>query len=293
MVAVPELQRPPPAVREHILQWYRDHQHTYARVWDRLDQVREKWSLLDREGKITLLKSSYVFSVMSVQTRVHIHEEWFIRVIHGEGVEESRVASGAGLGSRVAAMRETLADESLWDETVELLDDGHVDTAHKLLLDNAKWISTAKVPFTLANLGFTQKMCIDANIARLFAAERPETKSIESYEGLCADIRDTFPDLSEILKPYHLQWLLFDWQRFFRANSRGGIQTTRARGDMAIATHDVWFDTALGNVDRLRARLDRIPEETNGHAIEEDINGSIDAAIGRDVASSIESAVDD
>lgn len=287
--AVPDIDPPPQAVRDHVRQWYEDHEQTYVRVWSRLDEMREHYALQDDRGKKALLKLSYMNSVMSVQTPLYIHEEWFNRVVAGEGLEEAWDAAGAGLPMRIPAMRETLADYSLWDELVELLGMGDVDTAHKLLIDNAQWVSTAKAPFTLANLGFVEKMCIDSNVAKLMGMFRtPETKVVEKYEGLCADIRALFPDLAEILEPYELQWLIFDYQRFYQAGRKGGnVASTREQG-MAVAQHAIWFETALGNVDRIAARMDAIPFQTNG----ENPWAEIDEAFEDDLRELIQQEID-
>lgn len=306
-VVVPDIERPPEAVRDHIAQWYEDHQFTYAKVWERLDEVRAHWGRVDFDGKVALLKLSYINSVFSIQTAVHLHEEAFQRCIYGgEGFVEALRNSGAGLeNNKGPAMYETLADDSLWDEATELLIDGNVDTAHKLLIDNAKWLGTAKSPFTLANLGFTQKMCVDSNVANLMRAdEPPDTVDVAKYESLCADIQDMFPELSGDpynLDPYHLQWLIFDYQRFFRSG-KGRATAPRPRDkSKVIARHDIWFDTALSDISFIKSRMRELTArgkvETRSDAeidraiselarrerqqLQQEVEGDIEAAIRR------------
>lgn len=262
-VAVPEFEPPPKVVREHIGEWYDRHAQQYAKVWERLDQIRQLWNFLDHDEQVAMLQTSAIFAIYTILTPTPLAEAAFDDMMHGTTIAESRKKDrpipGAPAGKHNQMpewIYKSLVNYSMWDQAVSLLNSGHVDTAHKLLVDESTGLGSVKAGFTLAQLGFVQKMCIDGNLARLFGASQPETVDISKYEGLCADIRAAFPDLSEKLEPYQLQWLLFDWQRAFRSGE-GKVQRTDNPAD-PVATHDEWFKYALGDPAFLVRRMQEL-----------------------------------
>lgn len=308
----PEFERPPEAVRDHIAQWFEHHKGTYLRIWDKLDQIRERWSIASKEEKEALLKLSYINSVFSIRTPLHIHEEGFMRVMSGEELIPAMKNAGMGFvdkqeWSRAPKIYEAVSDDSLWANAVDFLDAGKIDLAHELLQADAGWLGAAKAPFTLANLGFVEKMCINGNVARLFRADPPRSRMKRpQYEKLCADIRDMFPELAEKLRPYELQWLLFDYQRFYRSGADGGPAPIAAQGGMAVAQHSAWFDVALGPIDHVVQRMEALTAEGKRRVeageiqtgvetadVERQIDAAIDRALQREVTEQMEAAMGD
>ena len=261
MAELPDYQKPPDAVVEHINQWYDPHRRRYTRVFDRLERMRQLWGRSSTRTREALLKFSYLNSVFSVQTPVERHERALRLVVRGRTPREALIEASAGhYDKKGSSTMQTLADDDLWNDVLGHLANDRIDAAHHRLLD-AGWLGTAKAPFTLANLGFVQKMCIDANVARVMKGTNPSQRiSVDEYEGLCADIQAMFPDLAEFLEPYELQWVIFDWQRFYRSNSEGGpARTADAPGDQAVAEHRIFFDAVFG---RRMTIVDRLEELT-------------------------------
>lgn len=270
VVAIPALGGIDDETRQEIRDWYEQHKFTYAKVWDRLDQIRDLWALYDHDERVALLKCSYIFTLMTQQTATHRAEEVFRRIMAGMSVREARSVPFAGKkpGKEMqytAWVYDSFASDH-WEEVVELLDSGKTDDAHKLLVDQTKGLRATKAGFVLANLGRVHKMCVDSNVAALLDAQhpdpekelknlQPETVDVSKYDQFCGEIQNFFPELSEALEPYHLQWLLFDFQRFHK---RGRGKSVGVTEDMAVATHDEWFEVALGDINHVKARMGTI-----------------------------------
>lgn len=240
----------PNDVRADIESHYRDHEVTYGNIWGQLDEIHGKFNAQSGEGKITLLKLSYINSVISVQCPLHIHEEALNRLLAGKSLNEalSRVNYN---GQKEKYLKETLRDDDIWQAILSDLESDGLDAAHKTAIDRLKFVGTVKVPFTFANLGFTGKMCLDANVCRLMGLEQPTTVVVSRYEEACDGVKGQFPTLTEELDAYELQWLLFDYQRFNRTGMSEEMKN-RLNVDKQITYHDSWFTAALEtSVDEL------------------------------------------
>lgn len=319
-IAVPEFEPPPQAVRDHIKDWYEEHSQQYAKVWSRLRDMQRLWPRLSYREQVAYLKLSTVFSIYTIQVNLPLAEAAFEDMMGGKPLYDSFADDQpgfdepAGLGpQKTDWIQRSLIQDAMWDQCVDLLNEGKVDTAHKLLVDQSVGLGSVKGAFTLANLGFVEKMCIDGNVARLFGADQPETVDISKYEGLCTDIKNAFPELSEILEPYELQWLVFDWQRTFR--SQGGKAQKTGDRMTEVATHDEWFGYALGNPTRIVRRMDELtqaairdqrnggpdippdvpePEPGPPEDVFEDIDAAVDTAVAHyRIETAIDRAVED
>lgn len=207
---------------------YLAHRDDYELIQNRLDQVREQFLSVPADMQIEMAQKSYTFAAISVQTPLPVHEAAYYRLWNGDPLENVREAlrSVNYNRSKEAAITEMLQAGDLWSEFVGLLASGGVDDAHRFLLRNVKYVSTAKAPFTLSMLGFTEKMCVDANMLTALGIEgRINTKSVERYDALCDWILSKFQSLSAELPPFLVQWVVFD--------------TVRDE----VAHHDVWFES--------------------------------------------------
>jgi len=232
------------ATRSEIVAHYRTHEATYQRIWGQLDTIRERFKKADRETKKDYLKLSYVNSVISVQTPLHIHEEAFRRILSGDGLERALERVNYN-GQKKKYLSQCLQEPDIWETLVTDYNERGLDTMHKTAIDRLKFVGTVKVPFMLANLGFTEKMCLDANVCRIMGIDsQPTTVVVDRYESLCTDVCDLFPVLEVELDPYHLQWVLFDYQRFNRTNMDPDT-ANRLDVETQVAHHEAWFDGAL------------------------------------------------
>lgn len=304
MVATPEYEAPPEELVDLVNNWYDTHRETYQWVWSQLDEMQKVWVNGDHQTRIGLLKGSFIFTLFTQRVVTDLAEESFLRVIEGDSVPTALSETGAGFHhSKTAKIYQSFWDDDLWDAVVDMIAAGQIDTAHQALIDNprVKGVATAKAAFVLANVGLTQKMCINSNVARLLGQEyeitgectsnddckekypdltapkciggscvsdpAPTTSKVDKYESLCADVQQFFPDLSRRMEPYHLQWLLFDLNRHFRFGDRTAnpkqIEDMTVPGTDAVATHTVWFDTAINRPERVASRMRTVTKEAD------------------------------
>lgn len=207
---------------------YQAHRDEYELIQNRLGFVRERFLRTDPEVQIEWLQKAYTFAAISVQTPLPIHEAAYVKLWAGDPLETVGLAlrSVNYNQSKEAAITRMLPRTDLWTELAGLLEAGEIDGAHQSLLRNVTYVSTAKAPFTLAMLGFTEKMCIDANVLNALGIRgRIETKSVGRYEEFCRWVRSRFSSLDAELPPFLVQWVIFD----------------TVRGE--VAHHDVWFES--------------------------------------------------
>lgn len=259
------IQAPPSEIVGDIILFYEDNKATYRGAWSRLDQVKNKYLSSPPDEQEAMIKASYVNAIISQQTQVHLHEEAWQRWIDGEPVTDAMKAGGVqyydqkGRGEfpgNVGWIHDGLANEAVWEMAREKLEMKKPNAAHEVLLDSATGLSQRKAPFTLANLGFTQKMCIDTNVGQLFRATVPDDMGATLYADVCREIVDWFPDefiSNENLRPYEVQWLVFD---FYRVHNvvfpNGGDEIRVERNDKPVAQHDIWFTSVTSQWPKTR-----------------------------------------
>lgn len=272
--AYPAAEFEPPAegdsIRNNIRIWFAEKEQQYAKTWDRLRQLRRRWGRLSFEERVSMLQLSTTFAIYTIMTPLSIAEAAFGAMMAGRTVEESlseplREAGGVTAGQH--NMKQEWIHRSIieipWDRVTGLLDDpsdtNAANRAQKILIDESVGLGGPKSGFVLANLGITQKLCIDGNVSNLFFSDRVNTVSIDRYEGLCSELVDWFPRLSEDLEPYEIQWLVFDFQRTHRLE--GGRQVRDPEAEQTVATHDAWFSYVLGNINTIVRRMRELEEE--------------------------------
>lgn len=240
--------------RDRITSHYRAHQEAYDKIWSNLDSVRTRFEAVDRDGKIPYLKLSYINAVVSIRTSVEAQEEALSQLMAGENSKAamSRVNYHRQKRKYIA---QSLEDAAAWTDIASLLKSGDVDAAHMTVLDRLKYIGPVKAPFVLAKLGYTQKMCIDGNVARIVGLDdHPSTNDVHEYEEICRTIRSQFPILSDRIEPFHLHWVIFDWMRNNRTD-RGRANKPSRQVD-PVTSHDAWFNAVLNSPSEIKRVVD-------------------------------------
>lgn len=232
-------------VRHRIVSHYEEHAEVYEELWTKLDTVHDRFRSGDREAKISYLKLSYINSVISVRSPVSQHENALNQLMVSRDLETA-ISSTIFYRTKLNAIRQSLDEEKVWRELANDLDSGSIDAAHRRALNHLRYIGPVKAPFILAKLGYTEKMCLDSNVVEALDLDRePSNLSLEKYNELCKNIQYEFPSLTKELEPFHLQWVIFDWQRL------GGSDNRADRGPTdkseKVTSHDAWFNAVLSD----------------------------------------------
>lgn len=193
---------------------YKDNRETYSRIRTKLDLLREDFLEADKRTQRRLLLDSYIFAAISVQTPLDIHEQAFHTYIrNGRELDNSDMKKVNYWKNKTQYIRETETKFVEIDAVIDLLQRGKIDAAHRKIADEFKGVSTKKAGFTLAMLGFTEKMCIDTNVRQMAGIPKEQEYEgvvISKYEAQCKEIRDSFNELDEEVSPFMVQWVLFD-----------------------------------------------------------------------------------
>jgi thermostable 8-oxoguanine DNA glycosylase len=201
----------------HATNHYRQNKSEYSEISERLDQTRKTFKEADTAEQIRMLQQSHSFAVISVQTPVEIHEDSFKKLWANdtplENIEDA-LSSVNYRNNKADYIRHSLTHGHLWANVVDMIKNDNIDKAHKYVLDNFKGVGPAKSPFTLAMLGFKQKMCIDANIINAMGMdEHVTTVVVDKYESICSKLREKMPTLNNNVSPFMWQWIVFSYQR--------------------------------------------------------------------------------
>jgi len=256
-----DMARPPKVIRDDIVRWLEMYLVEYSRIWDRLDKVRQNWSLTSYRGKEAMLQMSFTYALATQQVPLSEAERVFDRIMNGQTVTAAYMGESFNT-RRPQWMYRSISDSTLWMIVLNALLDGDNMTALDRLAEDAVGLRAKKASFALAQLGFTQEMCVDGNISDLISADIDTKIDIPQYRRVCANIQRMFPELTKrVREPYHLQWVLFDYQRHHRINASGtGVVTTDSS---PVATQDKWFEWATGNPARIVRRMDRLEREAD------------------------------
>lgn len=221
-------------IQANVTNHYRRNRDAYDKIRTKLSRVRKKFEKSGRSGKITMLQKAHWFAVLSIQASVDKHEEAFEKIAadydSGRPITWNMRSHAKSLNynnQKCDWIEYGIDHGNVFDTVAGMLSNNQVDDAHKYLIDNMKGVSSTKAAFMLAMLGYTEKMCIDTNIQQICEIPQSKTVVVSRYEEDCQQVKDTFKSLSDMVEPFMLQWILFDYQR----------------GN--ISTHDVWFDTIL------------------------------------------------
>jgi len=198
---------------------FRNNADHYTQIRAQLSATRQKFMDSDIGGKVRLLQKSHAFAVLSVQTPVSAHETAFRNLFsNGLPLSEQEIRDSINMTNyyknKASYIWDSLQKGRVWEEIANMLTNGNIDKAHKFTLDNVKGVGPAKAPFVLSMLGFSEKMCIDTNVAQIAEIEPPKTVVVEKYEKIVDGIKDQFKTLArETVDSFMFQWALFDFKR--------------------------------------------------------------------------------
>jgi thermostable 8-oxoguanine DNA glycosylase len=217
---------------------FRKHRDTYNTIRGRLLDARRSYTTAQPEERRERLVKAHSWSVISIQTPVEIHEEAFKQLWDNvntvtdidKNLPEA-LSSVNYKNNKEEYIREFANDQNAQEKIDSLIMNGELDKAQKYIIDNVRGVGTVKAPFMLGNNGFTEKMCVDANVISLTGVDKPNTVVVEKYNNICQDICQMFPALNKVLDPYVLQWCIFCYKR----NKDGRLN--------GVDTHDVWFES--------------------------------------------------
>lgn len=222
----------------HAVLHFRNHRDTYNQIRGRLLDARRSYKNGSQEERRRRLVKAHSWSVISIQTPVEIHEDAFKQLWSGvDSMDDmlenlpSALESVNYRNNKESYIREFATDTEKQNDVDSLIMSDELDKAQKYIIDNVKGVGTVKAPFMLGNNGFTDKMCVDANVISLTGVEKPETVVVEKYNKICENICQMFPALNSTLDPYVLQWVIFCYKR----NKDGRLD--------GVDTHDVWFES--------------------------------------------------
>lgn len=196
------------------IDFYREHKEEYSKISERLDKINNKFLDADQETQRRMLLDSYIFSVLSVQTPVDIHEEAFRSIKNGSDYEDA-MGSVNYWKNKVSYIRETEVKFEEVDRAIKLLEESRTDEAQRLLIDEFKGVGTVKSAFTLAMLGFKDKACIDTNVLTALGMDREDAYTGVVVEKYNSFVDEAFKSIDEELKDrvgssFMNQWVIFD-----------------------------------------------------------------------------------
>lgn len=184
--------------------------------------------------KIMLLDAT-TFAVMSVQNSVEMLRRGFRAYARSDNWSECREAfKYLNYGNDKFKYTEHNFEQifsSCGNQICSELENNNVWRAVELCVDHLKGVSWIKAAFVPAMLGFTDVLCIDTNVAQMVpddSVQAEEYKSAQSYKNAVDRVLDEFPELSDMLSPFMVQWVVFD--------------TNRENG---VEHHQEWFNHLL------------------------------------------------
>lgn len=198
-----------------IQQWYDTRRTEYDLTARRLEKTRHKFMSADITEAVRMLDMSYANAVISQQCAVNKHEAGWVHWVNTGEIPEYVIYSN----QKTRWINSTNHIHKI--NTVRMLHAGKSrDKIHKYMADNFTGLGLMKAAFTLAMLGFTDRMCIDTNVSQVTGVEVTSLSNLSDYLNACDKICQEF-ELA--LPPFLTQWVLFD---FNRGNH---------------STHEVWF----------------------------------------------------
>lgn len=218
------------------LRQYRHNEATYTQIADMLSEVNDIFLSADRFRQKLMLFDSATFAVMSVQNSVEILKRGFRSYVDADNWDDVRdtfkhVNYGNNKFDYTRRNFELIFHESVGDEIIDTLERGDTDDAVEIIVENLNGVSWIKGAFVPAMLGFTDVMCIDTNVAQMVPEDSVVAKGYKSqseYSDAVDRVKQEFPDLSDEVSTFMLQWIVFD------ANREDGV-----------AIHDEWFEVML------------------------------------------------
>ena len=269
----------PEPVREGVRDYYYRYEEFYAEPWADLDATRRLFESTDLEHAGSLLVLSYVYAVISQRVNIDAAERHFRRVYDGERLDDVMLVENNinGKADYVYGTLDTYGRDGM-GRLADRIASGAVEQAVREMDDTSefKYIAAVKAPFIAAQLGYTSQMCVDANVQSFLGIDLADYNlGTEAMSRVCADVMDLFPMLAEeVAEPYHLQWILFNYERVHNVawdpaagdltlSLTGAVASERIEGREPEA-HDEWFRATLDDRDRVVERVEDLYAEARG-----------------------------
>jgi hypothetical protein len=198
-----------------IESWITSHNRDYAQVRDRLEYVRNIVLRGRIECAVNILKKSYKFAVMSIQTAKSRHENAFVAHCNGLDLKDACLQTVYG-GQKFGWLDKTLSNVDFISLTLsvrEKVRNNQYADLLELITNRITGVSYRKGAFMLAMSGLHEYMCIDSNVGRYADTRDSSTdyRNAEHYLDECAKI------VQEIDNPYLpafiIQWAIYDMER--------------------------------------------------------------------------------
>lgn len=201
-----------------VRRWIDGHREDYAHVQRRLDATRNV-VLHGREDRAAaIVERAYTFAVFSIQTPLDRHERAFTEYYTGEKDLEAAVTSTVYGGTKIPWLEKTF-ESTDWTEVVRMIRLSVANGDYAPLLDyiddELTGVSYVKGAFVLAMSGLTEYLCIDSNVANYAGLDVSTGDALTFTDGedYMATCRDVIGGLDVDMRPFVVQWAIFDSER--------------------------------------------------------------------------------
>lgn len=218
------------------IQQYERNAETYDRIANALSDVKQLFESASIFRQKVMLFDSTTFAIISVQNDVSILKRAFRSYATDANWEEVRdtfkhVNYGNNKFDYVRENFDTIFGE-VGTEIIGLLETGEVWSAVERIVEELMGVSWVKGAFVPAMLGYTSVMCIDTNVEQMVPDDDSVAskgyKSGNAYRSAVDKVVSEFPDLSDKVSTFMLQWVVFD--------------SNRGQG---VEKHEEWFEHML------------------------------------------------
>mgnify|MGYP000005138274 CR=1 FL=1 len=192
-------------------EWYNNYKADYNHIQNNLKEVRENFLSADKKTQRRMLFTSLEFAIISIQTKVDIHEKAFKQLKLGNNRISECLSSVMYKNNKKDYLMRNRNKLDKADRVIRLLENNELDKAHKQVRENFVGVSTIKSAFTLSMLGFTSKACLDTNLKSFFGRDKDIPDDIKEYDKFCSKVLDV--EGLEGLDNFMKQWVIFDYQR--------------------------------------------------------------------------------
>lgn len=211
----------------HPVEHYEENRALYNQIEQNLLTVNQEFMAADVDKQVNMIEQATIFAILSVQAPVQVHERAYVRLLFADDESEMRdaVQELNYWKNKIRYIKEN-AENADFRGIRDLLVRGRIDRAHRYMRDQCLGLGLRKAGFSLADLGYTEKMCIDTNVAQMCGIPKDDIYNgvvVDKYENQCEYCRAQYPELANKVSNFLYQWILFDAQRD------------------TVTTHDSWF----------------------------------------------------
>lgn len=203
--------------RSPVYDHYDANTELYDYIQDRLTATKNEFLNADRARQWQMLDVSAEFAICSTNTRVSQHETGFMALQALDSPNQNEIADALHEGpvmyhnNKARYIYENRRDADR-DSIIEAIEADDLDTAQDLIVNEYLGLANMKAAFTLAMLGFDEKMCVDTNVAQNVGMDRNVAQDLkrDDYEELCVRVREIYSDLAGQVSNFLWQWITFD-----------------------------------------------------------------------------------